>query len=104
MSSKPAPSAPNWLAVRAREKWTETWQQIDPGRVKPEQHAYIVAIFCQAYADYCEASENINDIGLVIKSGSRSIANPCVAIRDKAAKTMVDLGFNLGLSPSALGA
>ena len=96
--TRPAPSPPTWLSKQAQEKWTQIWLAIDPARVKPELHADSVAIYCQAFGSYCEANEKINAMGPLSKSGDRIITNPYVAIRDTAAKTMLGLSPELGLS------
>ena len=92
------PKPPKWIVGVALERWDQIWTVVDRERVRPEIHADSVAIYCQAYSSFCEANENINAIGLVNEIGNRIIANPYVAIRATAAKTMLELAPDLGLS------
>lgn len=75
------------------------WAVVDRARVTPERHADSVLIYCQAYGSYYEANEKITATGPLKMSGDRIITDHFVAIRDTAAKTMLDLGPDLGLSP-----
>lgn len=59
-----------------------------------------MAIYCEAYGSFCEASEKIATQGFLLKSGERVVPNPFVAVRDTAVRTMLDLAPELGLSPS----
>jgi phage terminase small subunit len=86
------PSAPSWLKGAALEKWMLLWQILDPSRVKPALHSDVVALYCQAYADFREAVEKSE-----IARDNRD--RTMMELRNSAMRQMIDLGIILGLSP-----
>ena len=95
------PDAPAWLDQTARRRWDELWRAVDRERVRPEEHNDIAAIYCVAFASFVDALENINSTGTVVKSGEKTITNPYVAVRDRNAKLMLKLAWELGLAPGS---
>jgi len=96
------PAAPEWLGERASAKWVKLWLLLDRECISPELHGDIVAMYCQAYADFREACDVVNAKGPIIKDDrERIVANPYVQVRDLAARQMAELGKTLGLRPDA---
>lgn len=59
-------------------------------------------MYCQAYASYIEACEKVNAQGPLQKDKQdRVFANPYVAARDQASKTMLELASELGIAPGS---
>lgn len=63
-------------------------------------------MYCQAYADYRDAIDEIDEDGAIITTEvsdrlSQSHKNPYIDIRDSSIRTMTAIGKKLGLSPDA---
>jgi P27 family predicted phage terminase small subunit len=89
--------APTWLKPLGQEKWRELWAVLGP------TDGDLVAMYCQAYADFREACDHIGRAGAIVKGpDDRVMPNPYVSIRDAAMRQMTELGKLLGLSPMAV--
>lgn len=96
------PPAPAVLAGKAMEEWD---------RVAPVLHATgcltlvdmaVLATYCQAFADWQQAIEEITKTGPVVRAPSGfAVQNPYVSLKNQAAKQMLACAAELGLSPSA---
>jgi P27 family predicted phage terminase small subunit len=104
------PAAPGWIESnpRAHDRWLSLWPTLDRSRIDPVKHGDTVGAYCQAYADFREASEKIASLGLVVREpvGGRSdafrvIQNPYVAVREAALRQMTELAKVLGIRPDA---
>ena len=55
------PDAPDWLSEDAVKKWNEVWPLLDPFAVDAVRHADLVAIYCEAYATWRDAIEQLKN-------------------------------------------
>ena len=83
----------------------EKWQTLYPrlvatGRTDPE-HLDLLAVYCDAYASWREATMRIGSTGHLIKTKTGIAITPWLAIRDHASATMADTGKTLGFDPTA---
>jgi len=98
-----APEPPAHLSGVALERWQTIWNEIDPTRVT-ERHADSVALYCQSYAAFQSANEQINRFGVVVVRDKRATVSPYIIVRDNAIRTMMELSKSLGLSPDIVQA
>ena len=87
---------PEHLSQIARTQWTRIVESMPPGFYTPADEA-LLAAYSEAYADHVNASKALKDEESLLADGK---ANPLIAIRNQAARTMATLGTRLGLSPA----
>lgn len=90
---------PKPLSEAAMARWIQLEDSIDP-RVSD-----LLAVYCEAAADWREASEKVNAGGRLVKDKKGKVMpSPWLAIRDHAAIVMerLALSLGLGLSPDIL--
>lgn len=118
---KPAPIVPNcpsWLTRAAKREWRRIVPVLDAIGLLTQADMSALAGYCQSYARWVEAEEEITRLGLIVETGElvepeegfvkakgyRTVkANPAVAISQKERQIMLSFGARLGLSPSDRG-
>jgi len=71
-------------------------------RLVTELDRTALALYCEAYAEYMEASEHIRQHGLLLKSPmGYPIQSPYLAIRNKAAEQMRAYILEFGMTPAS---
>jgi P27 family predicted phage terminase small subunit len=68
-----------------------------------EMDVDLLAIYCEAHATYLRAHAIIEEKREIVKSPKSGypVANPYVAIRNTAAKTMMDIMSEFGMGPAS---
>ena len=94
------PEPPEWLSTEARAEW----DRVLPGLarldlLKPEDRAGL-ASYCEAVAEFRQASEVIAREGLTIEARQGEIPHPAVGIRRAAGREVRAWAGHFGLTPS----
>jgi P27 family predicted phage terminase small subunit len=105
------PDLPEHLESPAREAWGRMVAILDHMGLASKAEGPVLGLYCEAYARWCLAREEIDRHGLVIerdvinskghKTGTRLAQNPAVAVELSCLRLMKDLLVELGLTPSA---
>ena len=100
-SDNDIPLPPDHLNPIAVERWNKFWRNVDHETIKPSVHGDIVAAYCTEYAIWRQANENLNKVGLIVRTGDKIKINPLLGVRDRAAHNMHKLGRKIGLKPGS---
>ena len=96
------PRPPKHLTATALAEWRRLVRILKPTKLLTEAEADVLAVYCQTYARWVEASEHLEREGMVtllengypVQSAYMSIVNNCI-------RTMHRLMGELGLTPAA---
>lgn len=81
------------LSPIANQRWAILAENIDPSQ------GDLLAVYCEAYADWTEASERVATGGRLVKDARGKVTpSPWLTIRDHAAIVMERLGATLNLA------
>ena len=114
------PSVPPHLSDEAKVEWGRVANELhDLGLITRIDRASLAA-YCQAYADWAEAEENLRKYGKVVKSPTRTVTrrarngaevtettggypmqSPFLAIRNKALELMHKFAVEFGMTASS---
>src|SRR5262249_28165387 len=93
------PQPPNWLTEVAKKTWVDLYPTLDQTRMQTGA-LHTLALYCAAWAQFRDAEERLNTMGVVLKDGmNRIVENPYVKIRETAVETLHTLGESLGIRP-----
>jgi P27 family predicted phage terminase small subunit len=93
---------PAHLNATASARWCEILAQHSVRRVLAREDRDLLALYCDVYARWCKAREQLDSMGLIVKGADgKPIPNPYLAIADTCAKEMRLLLGELGLTPAA---
>ncbi len=96
------PACPKHLSPAARKEWRYITRELVPLGVITKLDRAALAVFCDAYARWVEATDNIKQFGLVLKAPSGfPIISPYLAIANKAAEQIRAFGAEFGLMPAS---
>ena len=100
------PQPPAWLCDYALEEWNYITPKLAKYRVVSDLDRAVLVCYCEAFADYRRAREQLSDQALVIErrfaSGSRrEQPNPYLSIANKAQRILHSCLSELGLTPAA---
>ena len=75
----------------------------DLGGANNMREAYIPSLeaYCMAVYTHAQAAEGIRTMGVLVKSGGKTIINPAIKVQKDAAATMLRMAETLGLTPAA---
>lgn len=93
--------APEWLTGLAEEKWHELAPKLAGTRVLTAVDLHNLEMFCQAYARWREAEDNIADKGVIVETPFGPKKNPACTIVNECARQIATFGALLGLDPSS---
>ena len=83
------PSCPKHLNQEARKEWRRITRELAALGLISNLDRAALAAYCDAYARWVEASENVRQFGLILKSPSGyPIQSPYLAILNKAIEQM----------------
>jgi P27 family predicted phage terminase small subunit len=96
------PGCPGHLQGEARKEWQRTGRKLLECGLVTEIDGAALALYCQAWARWVEAEQNLARFGVVIKSPNGfPIQSPYLAIANKAMDQMTKLLTEFGMSPSS---
>lgn len=97
------PACPAFLMDGAKEEWGRLVPHLQTSGLLTHLDMACLASYCQAYAEWKDAIAQIAATGGPVVKGAigSPIPNPYVAIKNNAAKTMLQALAQLGLSPAA---
>lgn len=105
------PKIPAHLTRAERYQWARVMRIMFPTGVITEAEADLLAVYCQAYARWVEASEQLRPVvgvdgfrtgGLIVLNAAGTpMRNPLLKVIDDAERTMMRCQTELGMSPSA---
>lgn len=96
-----APACPPWLDLVAQEKWKELAPELERLGVLTSLDGDALAAYCQAWSEFRQATETLQEKGRYVQVGSQPQPHPAVAQQRSAWGAMQKLGALFGLSPSA---
>lgn len=96
MSMDMTPPIP--LTGKALDKWRELWPRLFVEGYADDRQADQIALYCQAFADFVEANERLEQSGKLVKdSRNRVVVSPWLALRNQASDEMRRLADVIGL-------
>jgi len=92
---------PNYLTDAAKAKWGEMVEMLSRNGVFTEMDVGLLALYCEAFADWQEARKQFAANGKVhtAESGYQSIS-PWVAMEKQCIKVMMDCMSTFGMGPA----
>jgi P27 family predicted phage terminase small subunit len=92
---------PSWLKGRARAAWKELVPELDRIGLLTVVDGHALAVYCEAWATYVEASEVVRQEGILVDSYRGGKAkNPAAQIMRDSADLMMKVGSQYGLTPA----
>jgi P27 family predicted phage terminase small subunit len=102
MRPSAVPEPPPFLADYALEEWRRVSPELYRLNLLSELDIQPLAIYCQTYAHWREAEEQLAKRELVVRSAANGpVANPLVKIAQAYARDMLRYAGEFGLSPVA---
>lgn len=96
------PSVPPHLSDAAKVEWGRVCNEMYDLGIMTRLDRGVLAAYCQAYADWCLYSEQVEKFGSLAKgSKGQPIISPVVKLRNAARAEMVRFAAELGITPSA---
>ena len=97
---------PDWLCDVAKEEWNRIEKDLIDLGLLTNVDTNQLAIYCDAYAKYVKATQEIDKYGLVIKHTSKAgatniVTNPYVQIANKYADLVKKFCDEFGLTPTS---
>ena len=99
---EPGADMPDDLSPEAAKHWPKVAKQLEDAGILTQIDATALALYCEAFARWRHASEQVTKYGPVVK-GARGfpVQSPYLAIANKAHVQMVVLLREFGMTPSA---
>lgn len=91
---------PNWLEPEARKEWRRLALVLMGAGILTGADAVPFAGYCQAYARWKEAEQEVTKLGMVYRDGDRVRPNPYIAIARAAFAEVKLLAAEFGLTPA----
>lgn len=79
-TGNPAGDPPGWMSEVGQSVWRRLAQEVKPTTAEVDEFA----CFCEAVAEFREATEHLTIAGLILTNDEGEYANPAVGIRDTA--------------------
>ena len=97
---------PDWLCDVGREEWNRIEPDLIELGLLTNIDVNILAIYCDAYAKYIEASQYIQQHGMVMEYENKNgvvnlVANPYVAVANKYSTIIKKYCEEFGLTPTS---
>ena len=94
------PTCPTFLSGAAKEEWRRLAPKLHKMGLLTGLDRGALAIICQAWGAYTEATELVARDGAVIETATgRRVKHPAVSIINQATQTMLRFGAGFGLTP-----
>lgn len=99
---EPGADMPEWLSPQAAKHWPTVSKQLDTAGVLTQMDVAALALYCEAFARWKHANDQVVKCGPVIKAPSGfPVQSPFLAIANKAHEQMVKLLIEFGMTPSS---
>lgn len=96
------PPCPQSLSPKARQEWKRITAELRALNLLTQLDRAALAIYCNAWARWVEAEEQVAKLGAVVKSPSGfPIQNPYLAIANAAGEHMRKIMTEFGLTPAS---
>jgi P27 family predicted phage terminase small subunit len=96
------PLCPKFLQGEARETYRKVAKKLARIGLLTEIDEMALAMLCQSWAEYLEASEKLRETGMLVKSPNGfPMMNPYLVIANAAVKKVRALLVEFGMSPSS---
>jgi P27 family predicted phage terminase small subunit len=96
------PSCPAFLGKEARAEWKRQVKALDAAGILALADRAMLAVYCEAWGEFAEASARVAEIGLLTKdSAGRVAVNPLMKVRNRAAERVMQIAAQFGFSASA---
>jgi len=96
-----APSCPPHLGEIARAHWRRMVKEMRPLNLLTRLDVAALAIHCDRWERWVQATEELRKYGPVLKMGAMLIQSPYIAIADKAMNQILKTGAEFGYTPSS---
>lgn len=97
-----APDPPEHLSATARAHWMQIVTILTDVRVMTNLDVDALAVYCETYSFWVEATERVRHLGMVIKTDKGSIIqNPYLRIANSAQESMLQLLKEFGMTPAS---
>lgn len=94
------PTPPDDLVGEALDEWNRVVPELVRLDLLKEGDRATLVTYCEAWAVFCEATDQIRVHGLFIEAKQGLIPHPAVAIQRNAAKEVRAIAAHFGLTPS----
>lgn len=103
---EPQPEAgaamPEWISPEAAKHWPLIARQLDDAGVLTQMDAQALGLYCEAFARWKHANEQVVKFGSVVKAPSGyPVQSPYLSIANKAFEQMTKLLVEFGMTPSS---
>jgi P27 family predicted phage terminase small subunit len=96
------PDAPAILSPEARAQWDKVSTILDDANVLTVMDADALAIYCEAYARWVKATDDVHTFGMVIYTpNGYPVQSPWLSIANQAAAQMVKMLVEFGMTPAS---
>src|SRR5262245_25415667 len=93
---------PDFLSAAAQEHWPKIARQLESVGVLTRMDAVALALYCETFARWKHANDQVFRFGTVIKSpNGYPMQSPWLQISNKAHEQMVRLLVEFGMTPSS---
>ena len=93
---------PAHLSKAAKQEYRRIAAQLQPLGLLTEIDARALELYADTYALWCEATEKVGKVGIVIKTGTGfPMVNPYLQVAQQASKRMQSLLAEFGMTPSS---
>lgn len=100
--SNKTPKMPPHLNEEAKKEWKRVIKILGPSKILSEADGTILGMYCESYARWCEAAEEVKKIGLIVKSPNGwPMRSPYLDIVDREKKNMMQYLSSLGMTPTS---
>lgn len=99
---KTIPACPDCVQGEARKTWRRVSKKLFNIGLLTELDDMALALLCQSWAEYLEASSKLRETGMLVKSpNGHPMMNPYLMIANQAIKKVRALLTEFGMSPSS---
>lgn len=97
------PAKPDWLGIIGSAAWDEVIAKLsETDGLLAQLDAGALALYCDAWEDYHNAMEVLNEEGAVCQGEKGGLyPNPAVGMKNNARATIIKLGSLFGMDPSS---
>ena len=96
------PKMPAHLGEKAQKEWRRVVRELSAMKLLTSADADALALYCQTYQRWVDASEKIDEEGMVVKTDTGyPVMSPYITIVNQCIKTMQRLLTEFGMTPAS---